>query len=282
MSHGRRELGIAASVRQTRGRPWPAQAASRPQATNAFTPGAWRATWQLGIVRPMSRMVQDLSEFAAAPDATTGRISSMASGLVGSEILKIAAEIRELVASGVAVCNLTVGDFDPKQFPIPKLLSDGISDALAAGQTNYPPSNGMPELREAVRDYYARELGLGYPTDSILIAGGARPCIYATYRAVVDPGDTVAYPVPSWNNNHYCHMVGATERARSTCGLETSFLPTRDARARELADGAAAVPQLAAQPDRHRVRPRRAARDLRGDRRGEPSRESGSASARCT
>ena len=176
----------------------------------------------------MSSKVQDLSEFAAAPEASAGRVSTMASGLVGSEILKIAGDIRELVRGGVEVCNLTVGDFDPRQFPIPAVLGDGIRDALAAGQTNYPPSNGIPELREAVRRYYARELGLAYPTDSILIAAGARPCIYGTYRAVVDPGDTVAYPVPSWNNNHYCHMLGAN-KLEIDCGPATKFLPTREA-----------------------------------------------------
>lgn len=152
----------------------------------------------------------------------------MAGGLVGSEILKIAGDIRELVGSGVEVCNLTVGDFDPAQFPVPELLSAGIRDALLAGQTNYPPSNGIPELREAVRGFYERELGLRYSSDSVLIAGGARPCIYATYRAVVDPGQIVAYPVPSWNNNHYCHMVGA-DKLPIDCGVESRFLPTRAA-----------------------------------------------------
>lgn len=152
----------------------------------------------------------------------------MAAGLIGSEILKIAGDIRELVRSGVEVCNLTVGDFDPKQFPVPERLSAGIRDALAAGHTNYPPSNGIPELREAVRNHYERELGLRYPLDSILIAAGARPCIYGSYRALVDPGETVAYPVPSWNNNHYCHMVGANKR-EIECGPASRFLPTRDA-----------------------------------------------------
>src|SRR5690606_16211752 len=171
----------------------------------------------------MPTSVQDLTEFAAAPGAALGRVSTMASALVGSEILKIAGDIRELMAAGVEVCNLTVGDFDPKQFPVPALLDSGIRDALAAGQTNYPPSNGIPELREAVRNFYERELGLRYSSDSVLIAGGARPCIYATYRAVVDPGETVAYPIPSWNNNHYCHMIGATKRVID-CGYESKFL----------------------------------------------------------
>ena len=67
--------------------------------------------------------------------------STMAAGLVGSEILKIAADIREMVREGVEVCNLTVGDFDPRQFPIPASLSRGIQDALAAGHTNWTLQN---------------------------------------------------------------------------------------------------------------------------------------------
>lgn len=149
----------------------------------------------------------------------------MASGLVGSEILKIAADIRELQREGIDVCNLTVGDFDPSQFPIPELLRDAIRDALTAGQTNYPPANGMPELRVAVQRFYQRGLGLNYPLDSVLIAGGARPVIYGIYRALLDPGDVVVYPVPSWNNNHYCHMLGA-QPLELVCGPENRFLPT--------------------------------------------------------
>jgi aspartate aminotransferase len=164
------------------------------------------------------------------------RIAEMARGLIGSEILKIAAEIRTRQRGGRAICNLTVGDFAPSQFPIPDRLRAGLVAALDAGETNYPPSSGVQELREAVSRFYARELGLDYPSSSILIAGGARPLIYAIYRAVVDPGDVVVYPVPSWNNNHYCHMVGARD-VPVVCGPADLFLPTRDALVREL-DGA--------------------------------------------
>jgi aspartate aminotransferase len=156
------------------------------------------------------------------------RVSRMAAGLVGSEILKIAAEIRARIRAGEAVCNLTVGDFASEHFPIPAALADAVRRALERGETNYPPSDGVLELRQAVGRLYERELGLRYPVESVLIAGGARPAIYATYRAVVDPGDVVVYPVPSWNNNHYCHMVGARGIAVPT-DAATRFLPTRDA-----------------------------------------------------
>lgn len=136
-------------------------------------------------------------------------LSPLARGLIGSEVLRIAAEVRALVASGKPVCNLTVGDFDPREFSPPEPLMRGIERALAAGHTNYPPSNGVLELRQAAVRFLKREFGLDYPVESVLVAGGARPLIYATYRALVAPGESVAYPVPSWNNNHYCYLTGA-------------------------------------------------------------------------
>ena len=87
------------------------------------------------------------------------RVGAMAGALIGSEILKIAGDIRALVAGGREICNLTVGDFDPKQFPIPERLKTGIVEALEKGETNYPPSDGLPVLRKAVAEFYARELG---------------------------------------------------------------------------------------------------------------------------
>jgi len=146
---------------------------------------------------------------AAAIDGGGDRFSRMVEALTGSEILRISGEIRALVAAGKPVCDLTVGDFSPRQFPIPAPLKDGIVAALEHGETNYPPSSGLGALREAVRRFYARELGLEYPAESVVITGGSRPAIYATYRTLVDPGDLVVYPVPSWNNNHYVHLTGA-------------------------------------------------------------------------
>ena len=161
----------------------------------------------------------------AAPPAAR-RFSALADALVGSEILKIAAEIRAMREAGAAIGNLTVGDFDPGEFRIPRVLAEGIAAALAAGETNYPPSTGLPALRQAVSAFYARELSLDYAADSVLVTSGSRPGIYATYRTLLDPGDRVVYPVPSWNNNHYAHLASA-EGVTVTCRPEDDFLPTR-------------------------------------------------------
>lgn len=154
----------------------------------------------------------DLTDRMAAlerGDPTTRGLSPWAAAVRTSEILTIAYQVRERVAAGEDILNLTVGDFRPSEFPIPRALAEGVEDAVARGETNYPPAPGVPETRDAVRDYYARRLGLSYPRDAVLIVSGARPAIFGTYASVVGPGDVVVYGLPSWNNDHYAHLVGA-------------------------------------------------------------------------
>lgn len=160
-------------------------------------------------------------------DVGDAGLSALARGVIGSEILKIAAEIRGMKAKGTEVCNLTVGDFDPRYFPVPAELIEGTRAALAEGHTNYPPSDGVLILREALVRYYERTLGLKYPLDSVLVASGARPLLYATYRTLLDPGDTAVYAVPSWNNNHYAYLSGA-HRVEIPVRAASNFFPTVD------------------------------------------------------
>lgn len=176
----------------------------------------------------------DTSELVRTPGSMrTGRISTPVETLEGSAILKVAGEIRQRIAAGEKVCNLTVGDFDPKQFPIPRYLEDAIIDALHHRETNYPPSTGMPALREAVVAYTERSLGLRYPVDSVLVTSGSRPGVYGTYATLVDPGDRVVYGAPSWNNDYYCHMVGA-KAVPVVCRVEDAFMPSPEALAPHL------------------------------------------------
>ena len=155
----------------------------------------------------------------------TLNVSQMANGLVGSEIIKIANEVNDMKREGHDICNLTIGDFDSSHYPIPKSLEEGIIDAYKKGLTNYPPAHGLLNLRKSISEFLFKNLGLTYSHDDILIAGGSRPLIYATYLALVDQGDTVIYPAPSWNNNHYCHLSGARGIALDA-NPENNFMPT--------------------------------------------------------
>ena len=153
------------------------------------------------------------------------QVSEMANKLIGSEIIKLAGEINQRIKAGAKIYNFTIGDFDPKVFPIPASLTEGIQAAYAAGHTNYPAANGLQELRESVAAFMQQYGGLSYSADDYLIAGGARPLIYAIYQTLLDPGDKVIYPVPSWNNNHYCHLSRA-QGIELQVDAEHNFMPT--------------------------------------------------------
>ena len=155
----------------------------------------------------------------------TFQVSEMAENLIGSEIIKIATEVREKIKKGNHIYNYTIGDFDPHIFPIPSELRDEIIKALIAGATNYPEANGLVELRNEVSAFLEERQGLKYSPDEVVISCGARPLIYAIYRTLVDSGDKVIFPVPSWNNNHYCHMSGA-ETVEIPTKAEFNFMPT--------------------------------------------------------
>src|SRR5436305_14397192 len=78
------------------------------------------------------------------------KVSEMAEHIIGSEIIKLASEIQEKIKNGERIFNYTIGDFDPKIFPIPSELTTEIINAYNAHQTNYPAANGIAELRKAV------------------------------------------------------------------------------------------------------------------------------------
>jgi aspartate aminotransferase len=137
------------------------------------------------------------------------KVSKLSENIIGSEIIKLAAEVNEKIKQGEKIYNLTIGDFNPKVFPIPAELKQFIVDAYFDNQTNYPASDGMLELRESVSYLLKERGGLNYKPDEILIACGARPIIYSIFRTLVDPNDTVIFAVPSWNNNHYTYLNSA-------------------------------------------------------------------------
>ncbi len=136
-------------------------------------------------------------------------VSKLAQNIIGSEIVKLGAEINEKIKQGEKIYNLTVGDFNPTEFPIPKELKQLIIDAYFADLTNYPAADGMLELREAISNLLKIKENLDYAPNEILIAAGARPIIYAIFKALVDEGDSVIFAVPSWNNNHYTYLHSA-------------------------------------------------------------------------
>ncbi len=148
----------------------------------------------------------------------------MAENLIGSEIIKLAWEINARIKEGQKIFNLTIGDYNSEIFPIPGMLTEEIKKAYDEHYTNYPPGEGILPLREAIQTYIKEEGKMEYDANEILVAGGSRPLIYAIYKTLLDTKDTVLFPVPSWNNNHYVHLTGCKGIEVET-SPENNFLP---------------------------------------------------------
>ncbi|MEO7524239.1 MAG: pyridoxal phosphate-dependent aminotransferase [Ferruginibacter sp.] len=153
------------------------------------------------------------------------KLSHLADTLIASEIVRLGAAIKEKIKSGEHIYNYTIGDFDSSQFPIPDLLQKEIIQAYIDGYTTYPAAEGELDLRKAVANFIEQNEGISYTAQEILISCGGRPLIYAVFRSIVDKGDKVIYPVPSWNNNHYAHFTDA-EHVVIEATRENNFMPT--------------------------------------------------------
>jgi aspartate aminotransferase len=155
------------------------------------------------------------------------KLSKLSETLIGSEIVKLGADIKAKMMQGNKIYNFTIGDFDSAIFPIPKEFENEIVNAYRKFNTTYPPADGILELRNAVAEFIDKRQGLHFENNEILIAAGGRPLIYTAYRAIVDKGEKVIYAVPSWNNNHYVHFTEG-EHVVIESKKENNFMPAAD------------------------------------------------------
>ena len=153
------------------------------------------------------------------------KVSQLAANLIGSEIIKIGNQVNDLKSKGAEIANLTIGDLNSNIYPIPDLLKEEIQKAYQNNLTNYPPANGLLTLRKAISQDIKNRWNLEYSEKEVLVAGGSRPLIYAVFKTIVDAGDKVIYPVPSWNNNHYSYLTDA-QKVEVETTQENNFLPT--------------------------------------------------------
>ena len=174
-------------------------------------------------------MTVDVSAFLPADGAAAMRlaVNPVMARMKGSSILGIAADVNRLKAEGRQICNLTVGDFSPDHFRIPERLTARIQQELDAGHTNYPPADGVPQLKAAVTRLYERELGLRYPEGSVCVGSGARPPIYASWRLFTQPGDKTISFLPMWNVGYYADFC-QTRHVFLRTSAEHNFFPTVD------------------------------------------------------
>ena len=118
-----------------------------------------------------------------------------ARALKPSATLAVDARAKALIASGVDIVNLTAGEPD---FPTPPDPSQGGIDAIREGFTKYTPNAGIAELRSAIATKLRDDNGLEYRAEQVIVSNGAKQAIYNALMVLLDPGDEVLIPTPSW------------------------------------------------------------------------------------
>lgn len=108
---------------------------------------------------------------------------------------EVLARARALEAQGHDMVHLEIGEPD---FDTPANVIEAAKRALDDGYTHYGPSAGLPEARAAFANYVARDRGVTVDPDQIVITPGAKPIIFFTTLALLDPGDEVIYPNPGF------------------------------------------------------------------------------------
>ena len=125
----------------------------------------------------------------------TPALAARLSALSVPATIGMAVRARALRAAGHRVISLALGEPD---FATPPAAIEAAHAAALAGQTKYPPVDGTIALKNAVRAKFARENGLEFTSDEIMVGNGGKQILFNALMATVDPGDEVVIPAPYW------------------------------------------------------------------------------------
>jgi len=108
---------------------------------------------------------------------------------------EVLARARALEALGRSVIHLEIGEPD---FATPDHIKEAAARALRDGYTHYTPAAGLLEAREAIAEDVSQSRGIPVHPDQVLITPGAKPVMFFTIMALLNPGDEVIYPDPGF------------------------------------------------------------------------------------
>jgi aspartate aminotransferase len=127
---------------------------------------------------------------------------------IGTEsAFEVLARARALEKQGKSIIHLQIGEPD---FPTPAHVVEAGQKALGEGWTKYGPTPGFPELRESIARYISTTRGIPVNPDQVSVVPGGKPIMYFAMTALLNPGDEVIYPDPSFPiYESLIHFLGA-------------------------------------------------------------------------
>ena len=123
------------------------------------------------------------------------KLADCMSRLGGESAFDVLERARALEARGKSVIHLEIGEPD---FATPPHIVEAAKRALDEGWTHYGPTQGLPELREAIAQYVSRTRGIRAGPENVSVTPGAKPILFFSILALVERGDEVIYPDPGF------------------------------------------------------------------------------------
>lgn len=138
------------------------------------------------------------------------KISSRAQRIEPFYVMEVAkaasAMARDLVHTDRPMVFLNIGEPD---FTAPPLVQEAAARAIHSGATQYTQATGLEPLRERISDWYASRFGVNVPARRIVITAGASAALQLACLALIDAGDEILMPDPSYPCNR--HFVSAAD-----------------------------------------------------------------------
>lgn len=153
-------------------------------------------------------------------------------------VMELLGRAHELEAQGRSIIHMEVGEPD---FTTPQPIIDAAQQALAAGKTHYTPSLGLPELRQAISDFYREQHGVEVAHRRIIITPGASGALLLALGVLLDPGEEVLMADPGYPcNRHFVRFIEGRARAVAV-GAESHYQLTAQQLAAEWGENTAAA-----------------------------------------
>ena len=122
-------------------------------------------------------------------------LASRVSQLNGEGALAVFSRAKELEKQGRSIIHLELGE--PDFHPAAPVI-DAVRAAVAEGRDRYVSPRGVPALREAIAAYLKRTRHLDVAAEEVLVAPGCKMALALTMMALIEPGDEILYPDPSF------------------------------------------------------------------------------------
>src|SRR3954471_1488636 len=123
------------------------------------------------------------------------KVAERISRISNESAFEVLVRARGLEAQGKSIIHLEIGEPD---FPTPQHIVDAAKDALDQGWTHYGPTQGQPDLREAIAAHVSRTRGIQVGPEHVCVVPGGKPIIFYPMLALLDAGDEAIYPNPGF------------------------------------------------------------------------------------